>query len=43
MYLHEGTKRNLSRRVVLTFGMSHTSSEYAMMAYSGDVYLLKKE
>jgi hypothetical protein len=28
---------------VLTYGMSHTSSEYALMAYSEDVYLLNKE
>jgi hypothetical protein len=43
MYQQEGTKGNSSRRVMLTYGMSHTSSKYALMAYSEDVYLLKKE
>jgi hypothetical protein len=36
-------KRKLSRKVVLTYEMNRTSSESAQMAYSGDVYLLRKE
>jgi hypothetical protein len=43
IYRQEGTKRSLSKRVVFTYGMNHTFSEFAQMACSGDVYLLKKE
>jgi hypothetical protein len=43
MYHQEGTKGNSSRKVVLTYGMNRTFSKYALTAYSGDVYLLKKE
>jgi hypothetical protein len=43
MYHQEGTKGNSSKRVVATYGMNHTFSEYALMAYSEDVYQLKKE
>jgi hypothetical protein len=38
-----GNKKNSSRKVVLTYGMNRTFFEYALTAYSGDVYLLKKE
>jgi hypothetical protein len=43
MYREEGTRENLSKKVTPTYGTNHTSSEYALMAYSGDVYLQKKE
>ena len=43
MYHQEATKGNLSRRAALTYGMNHTSSEYALMAYSERVCQLKKE
>jgi hypothetical protein len=43
MYHQEGTKGNLSTKVVSTYGMNHTFSEYALMAYSEDVYQLKNE
>jgi hypothetical protein len=43
MYHQEQTKGNSSRKVVLTYGMNRTSSKFAQMACSGDVYLLKKE
>jgi len=38
-----GNKRKLIQESLLTYGMSHTSSKYALMVYSGDVYQLKKE
>ena len=37
MYHQEQTRRSLFKKVVHIYGMSHTSSEYALMAYSGDV------
>jgi len=37
MYHQEQTRRSLFTKVVHIYGMSHTSSEYALMAYSGDV------
>jgi hypothetical protein len=43
IYHQEGTKGNSSRKVVPTYGMNRTFFEYALMAYSRDVYLLKKE
>jgi len=43
MYHKEATKGNSSRRAILTYGMNHTSSEYALMIYSEDVCQLKKE
>jgi hypothetical protein len=43
MYHLEGTKGNSSRKVILTYGMNRTFSEYALTAYSRDVCLLKKE
>jgi hypothetical protein len=43
MYHQKQTKGNSSRKVVLTYGMNRTSSEFAQMACLGDVYLLKKE
>jgi hypothetical protein len=43
MYHQEETKGNSSKRVIPTYGMNHTFFEYALMAYSEDVYQLKKE
>jgi len=43
MYHQEARKGNSFRRAVLTYGMNHTSSEYALMVYSEDVCQLKKE
>ena len=36
-YHQERTRRSLFKKVVHIYGMSHTSSEYALMAYSGGV------
>jgi hypothetical protein len=43
MYHQEGTRGSLSMRVVFTYGMICTSSEFVQMSYSEDVYQLKKE
>ena len=37
MYHQERTRRSLFKKVVHIYGMSHISSEYVLMAYSGDV------
>ena len=42
MYHQGRTKGSSSTKVVSTYGMSHTSSESALMTYSKDVYRWKK-
>ena len=37
MYHKERTRRSLFKKVIHIYGMSHTSSEYTLMAYSGGV------
>jgi len=37
MYHQEQTRRSLFTKVVHIYGMSHTSSEFALVAYLGDV------
>jgi hypothetical protein len=43
IYHQEEIKQNSSMRVISTYGMIHTSSEYAQTGCSEDVYQLKKE
>ena len=42
MYHQGRTKGSSSMKVVSTYGMHHTSSEFALMAYSEGVYQQKK-
>jgi hypothetical protein len=43
MYHQEATNENSSKRAILTYGMNHTFSGYALMVYSEGVFQLKKE
>ena len=42
MYYQGKTKGSSSTKVISTYGMYHTSSEFALMAYSEDVYRQRK-
>jgi hypothetical protein len=43
MYHQGRINASLFKKVVSTYGMTRTSSEFVMMVYSGGVYQLKKE
>jgi hypothetical protein len=43
MYHQGRTNASLFKKVVFTYGMTRTSSEFVLMVYSGGVYQLKKE